>query len=220
MKYFSCLEKIKNGIEKIDSGLSLIERDMLLEQIRTLYEAVSDITPRREQSAATQPSEEAKEAALTESTIAAAAEKTTERDIFEITPLVKKDILSTLYGDSPETVTPVTVCGAPADKAQSETISQGSMVFNKTAAPVSDIVSRLSSRGAPSIKNSIGLSDRFMIINELFAGEISMYERSIDELDSFTDINDAYIYMQENFGDKSDSRAFGLLVGLMERKLS
>ena len=52
------------------------------------------------------------------------------------------------------------------------------------------------------------------------ASTTAAYSATIERLDSFTDLDDALLYMQENFEWDPDSEGVQLLVDLLERKLS
>ena len=69
------------------------------------------------------------------------------------------------------------------------------------------------------MRHSIGINDRFLLIRDLFGGKAEEYERVIDELDAFTELDDAMIYIQENFEWNPDCDGATLLVELLERKL-
>lgn len=69
------------------------------------------------------------------------------------------------------------------------------------------------------LRHSIGINDRFLLIRDLFGGKAEEYERVIDELDAFTELDDAMIYIQENFEWNPDCDGATLLVELLERKL-
>ena len=59
-----------------------------------------------------------------------------------------------------------------------------------------------------------------MLIRNLFGGDVAAYSATIERLDSFTDLDDALLYMQENFEWDPDSEGVQLLVDLLERKRS
>ena len=71
-----------------------------------------------------------------------------------------------------------------------------------------------------SLKGSIGLNDKFMIIRTLFGGDAELYEHTIDELEEFTDLDEALLYLHDNFRWKPDNEGVNMLVGLLMRKLS
>lgn len=71
-----------------------------------------------------------------------------------------------------------------------------------------------------SLKGSIGLNDKFMIIRTLFGGDAELYERTIDDLEEFTDLDEALLYLHDNFRWKPDNEGVNMLVGLLMRKLS
>ncbi|MFQ8826456.1 MAG: hypothetical protein ACLR76_02200 [Alistipes sp.] len=59
-----------------------------------------------------------------------------------------------------------------------------------------------------------------MLIRNLFGGDAAAYSAAIERLDGFTDLDDALLYMQENFEWDPDCEGVQLLVDLLERKLS
>ena len=73
--------------------------------------------------------------------------------------------------------------------------------------------------GRPGLKRSIGLNDRFLMIRDMFDGDADAFDRAITQLDAFTDLDEAVIWIHDNFDWSADSRGATLLVGLLERKL-
>ena len=47
------------------------------------------------------------------------------------------------------------------------------------------------------LRQAIGINDKFLLINELFEGNISYYNKAIDELNSFQSLNGAKTYLIE-----------------------
>lgn len=70
------------------------------------------------------------------------------------------------------------------------------------------------------LRKAIGLNDKFLLLRDLFNGDVPLYERTIDALNSFEDLDDCMIYIVENFRWNPDSEGAKMLVSLIERKLS
>ena len=70
------------------------------------------------------------------------------------------------------------------------------------------------------LRQAIGLNDRFLMIRDLFGGDATRYEATIDTLDEFEDLDECIIYIVENFRWNPDLEAAKLLVSLIERKLA
>ena len=72
----------------------------------------------------------------------------------------------------------------------------------------------------PEIRKAIGLNDKFLMIRDLFGGDVNLYEDTITHLDQFEDLDECLIFIVENFRWNPDSEGAKLLVSLIERKLS
>ncbi len=77
--------------------------------------------------------------------------------------------------------------------------------------------SQLSSR---DLRHSIAANERFIIVRDLFSGDISTYDKAVEELGAFTDLDDALIYIHENFsGLNPDCEGVIILMDLLEKRL-
>lgn len=72
---------------------------------------------------------------------------------------------------------------------------------------------------AASLREMIGLNDRYLLINELFGGDADLYEETIGRLDGMTSIEDAVIWLNDRFHWDGESAAAQLLSDLLVRKL-
>ncbi len=70
-----------------------------------------------------------------------------------------------------------------------------------------------------SIREGIGLNDRFLFIRELFAGDSVHYNETLDQLDSFPSIKEAVEFMKVNF-KWSKSEAGEKFLHLVKRRYS
>lgn len=85
--------------------------------------------------------------------------------------------------------------------------------------PHTDVASRLRAQTITDLQHSIGINDRFLLINELFGGDTALYEQTLARLNEFTSLDDAMIYIQEHFDWNPDAAGTTFLVELLERKL-
>lgn len=71
-----------------------------------------------------------------------------------------------------------------------------------------------------TLRSAISVGDRFMLIRELFGGDEKAYERTIDTLESFDNLDDCIIFIAENFTWRASSEGAKLVMDLLQRKLS
>jgi hypothetical protein len=110
------------------------------------------------------------------------------------------------------------------DKASTSTLAekyQGKKKFrNETLGNgKKDVASILQNKPIGDLTKAIGINDKFLFTKELFNGNAELYARSIRQLNEFTDINDALIYIQENFNWDGKNEAANQLIDLVRRKL-
>lgn len=70
------------------------------------------------------------------------------------------------------------------------------------------------------LRSQIGINDRFMFIRELFNNNESLYEQTLNDLNKETDLNEALIYIGENFRWRGDSHAAQQFINMLMKKLS
>jgi hypothetical protein len=93
-----------------------------------------------------------------------------------------------------------------------DSISEGSQKKQK------DISSLLQSKPIRSIEEAIGVNDKFLFIRELFAGNTMRYKETIDILNTATDFNSAYQYIENNFEWDMENEAVQKLLELVRRR--
>lgn len=71
-----------------------------------------------------------------------------------------------------------------------------------------------------SLRKSISIADRFMLVRDLFGGDVDMYEDAIDMLDRIDNLDDCIIYITENFSWRPSSDGAKLIVDLLQRKFN
>lgn len=71
-----------------------------------------------------------------------------------------------------------------------------------------------------SLRDGIGLNDKFLMIRDLFDGDSDAYEQAIDALDKLETLDDCMIHIIENYAWNPDSEGSKFIMQLLERKLS
>lgn len=82
-----------------------------------------------------------------------------------------------------------------------------------------DVASKMQNKPITDLTKSIGINDKFLYTKELFGGNAELYKNTIKALNEFTDINNALIYVQENFHWDENNEAASQLLELVRRKL-
>lgn len=90
-----------------------------------------------------------------------------------------------------------------------------------TIAPPHDIASELR-RNEPvtDLRQAIGLNDKFLLIRDLFGGDAQAYERAIETLNDFDDLDDCMIFIAEHYAWNPNSDGAKLMMELLERKFA
>lgn len=70
-----------------------------------------------------------------------------------------------------------------------------------------------------SLRSSIALNDKFILMRDLFAGNNDYYEMAIERLDSFDNLEEAMLYIHDTFHWNPNSEGARLLMELLARKL-
>lgn len=70
-----------------------------------------------------------------------------------------------------------------------------------------------------SLRQSIAINDKFILLRDLFGGNNDYYETAIDRLDSFDNLDEAMLYIYDNFHWNPNSEGARLLMELLARKL-
>lgn len=103
-------------------------------------------------------------------------------------------------------------------------------LFSTTEPTVSDkyseqhtvtVADRINKEGINEFREAIGINEKFLFINELFNGDMSKYNKVIDELDSFSTFKGAETYLLELKVQNQwaeDHPAFIKLLELLKRK--
>ena len=83
------------------------------------------------------------------------------------------------------------------------------------------LAARLQSQTVRDLRSAIGINDKFLFVNELFAGSMEKYTRSIENLDDLKTLNGALIYLNElriELQWNSSNEAYKKLLELVHHK--
>ena len=69
-----------------------------------------------------------------------------------------------------------------------------------------------------SLREAIGVADKFMLIRELFGGDEDAYDRALDAIESQPSFDDCIIYISENYVWSPNSQATKFVMELLQRK--
>ena len=81
-----------------------------------------------------------------------------------------------------------------------------------------NLTSRLQSKPIDNIHSSLGINDRFKLINTLFKGDKEGFENAISTLNNAGNFNDAFTYINSSFDWDMEDEAVQILLDLVRRK--
>mgnify|MGYP003299319754 CR=1 FL=1 len=70
-----------------------------------------------------------------------------------------------------------------------------------------------------SLRQTIAINDKFILLRDLFGGNNDYYEAAIEKLDSFDNLDEAMLYIYDHFHWNPNSEGARLLMELLARKL-
>ena len=83
-----------------------------------------------------------------------------------------------------------------------------------------DITGRIKSKHIHSLKEAIGVNDRFYFIREIFNGDKDIYDQAIARLENVQSESDVKTVISGYTGIDAESEAFNQLLDIVKRKLS
>lgn len=87
-----------------------------------------------------------------------------------------------------------------------------------TLEPQVDVASALRHGAISDLRQAIGINDKFRFIRDLFDGDMEAYESTMQQLNSFDNLDDCMIYIAENHAWNPNAESVQLLMELLERK--
>lgn len=107
---------------------------------------------------------------------------------------------------------------AQGQQVLGEVIGAGTTTLAEAVAASQPIVQTVQNDRVNSLRNALGINDRFILIRDLFGGDGEAFERAIDELDAFEDFNECLVYMSVYRWNPNCDGA-RMLMDLVTRKL-
>jgi len=102
-----------------------------------------------------------------------------------------------------------------------DVVNSGVQTLGDTMAPAADTAADVISHApVTDLRSALNLSDRFRIAAELFGGDDEACDRALAAIDGMESIEDAVIYIEENYSWHPTSEAALLVMELLERKFS
>ncbi len=90
--------------------------------------------------------------------------------------------------------------------------------LGETLVPQAGVAPTLGAAAIGSLREAIGINDRFLLIGDLFGGDRERYEEAIERLDAQESLDDCMIHIAENYTWNPNSDGAKLLFELLERK--
>lgn len=107
---------------------------------------------------------------------------------------------------------------AQGQQVLGEVIGAGTTTLAEAVAASQPIVQTVQNDRVNSLRNALGINDRFILIRDLFGGDGEAFECAIDELDAFEDFNECLVYMSAYRWNPNCDGA-RMLMDLVTRKL-
>ena len=131
------------------------------------------------------------------------------------------------FTPEPEPARPAVVTPAPEPaveverpKTLADAISPSTQTLaDKLAAPTA-LGEEIHNSRIASLRDGIGLNDKFLMIRDLFDGDGDAYNEAIAALDELETMDDCMIHIIENYAWNPDSEGSKFIMQLLERKLS
>lgn len=81
-----------------------------------------------------------------------------------------------------------------------------------------DMSTKLQNKPIGDLAKAIGINDKFLFIKELFDGDPARYSEAIQHLNLFSDLNDAIIFLQDNYQWSENNEYAIKFIDLVRRK--
>ena len=200
--------------EPEESVIELIEE--LIEEVEDMPEADDEEEPVEEElPAATEPATE-EELAEPEEEEAPAVEEPAEEECEiapaeEETPAEEEEeapVVIDFAQEEPQMVVLGDVLGG-----------EQTTVADAIAVSAGPDVATVAAAGEVSLMKAVSLNDKMLLVRELFGGDSRLYEQSMEVLDSYESLDEAMLFIYDNFDWNPNSEGAKLLVDLLMRKL-
>ena len=100
-----------------------------------------------------------------------------------------------------------------------EVIGAGTTTLADAVAASQPQVQTVQNDRVGSLRSSIGINDRFILIRDLFGGDGEAYDKAIDEIDAFDDFNECLVHIATEYRWNPNSDGARMIMDLITRKL-
>lgn len=101
-----------------------------------------------------------------------------------------------------------------------DVMAQSNQTLADTIVAPAPLADEITNAKISSLRQGVGLNDKFLMIRDLFDGDNEAYDQAISDLDSMESFDDCMIYIAENFEWNPDSEGAKFIIQLLERKHS
>jgi hypothetical protein len=202
-----------------EESLPTIEMDIILGDIRVLYEKVKDLQPGKGIPGRETLPGPGTATAGEEEAISGAGRQ--EHPDGTVTPEAAEEVPAAKTGASGKTgkqgtSTRPSERAVLADKYKNEqTFINESLAGSRGKQNIS---SQIQSKPIRNIGSALGINDRFKLINELFNGDRDSFQDTIGILDGAANFNEAFNYINSSFDWDMEEDSVQLLLDLVRRK--
>lgn len=227
------LQRVLQIVEESEgvAALSDLERDIILAELRELYSEVkfgvathenscdkSIVAPIAEPVVSVEPVAEPVVEPVAEPVVEPAVELVEEPAVEEpvVAAVEKEEKISTLHSplSTPKRSPLLSLYEDAPTPVVGEQFCEKQSVADSIACPKGVA----ESTPVASLRAAIGVADRFLLINELFAGDSNAYESAIEVLDAQPSLDDCVIYISENYSWRANAEGTKLIMTLLQRK--
>ena len=101
-----------------------------------------------------------------------------------------------------------------------DAINRNAQTLADTLGKPSALAEEITHTKITSLREAIGINDKFLMIRDMFYGDGEAYDEAIGTLDGFDSLDDCMIHIVENYSWNPDSEGAKFIMQLLERKLS
>ncbi|MBQ5613421.1 MAG: hypothetical protein IIU82_00195 [Tidjanibacter sp.] len=120
--------------------------------------------------------------------------------------------------ESSEEVAPTIADAAQPVTVLGDVVGAERTTIADSITPKEDVASVIGNSQLSSLRSAIGLNDKFLLIRDLFGGDNGAYEAAIDGLDSCQSLDDAMLYIFDNFAWDGECDGAKLMTELLSRR--
>lgn len=154
-----------------------------------------------------------------------------EEQLIEEEPIVEEEqeeeepIIEEIDEEEDEEPTGIAEGEPTAEKEETQSVVLGDVLAMEQTTLADNLAEQMGTDVATavganlSLRQTIAINDKFILMRDLFGGNNDYYETAIEKLDSFDNLDDAMLYIYDHFHWNPNSEGARLLMELLARKL-